>query len=254
MTQALKRSRAWLLAHERGGLDAPAAALARYGDWLARRLAGEPIAYILGRREFYGREFEVGPTVLIPRPETELLVDAALDRLARDGTPRVLDLGTGSGCVALSLAAEAPRAQVLAIDASPEALLTAVRNAQSLNLDRVDFLLSDWFAELGGLRFDLIVSNPPYVASDDAHLRQGDLLREPAQALTPGPTGLEAIERIIAGAPNHLRACGWLLLEHGHDQAQAVRERMRRQGFTDLDTARDLAGIERISFGRWPGR
>lgn len=233
----------------------PAPDLERYEAWIERRVAGEPVAYILGCREFYGREFEVSPAVLIPRPETELLVESALDCLEPARPSRVLDLGTGSGCVALTIAAEAPQARVLATDASSESLLIARRNAQALGLTQVEFRLSDWFAALADERgFDLIVSNPPYVANGDSHLRTGDLRSEPMGALTPGPTGLEAIDRIIADAPHHLRTGGWLLLEHGYDQGEALRHRLHMRGFTGINTIRDFAGIERVSLGQWEGR
>lgn len=235
------------MAHDRDPVDASSDALQRYEQWTARRAQGEPFAYIVGRREFFGRDFEVGPDVLIPRPETELLVEVALDHLPHARDSRVLDLGTGSGCIALTIASEAARAAVLATDASPEALATAVRNAQALDVENVDFLLSDWFAELRGLRFDLIVSNPPYVAGDDAHLQAGDLPREPRMALTPGPTGLEAIDRISSDAPDFLCEDGWLMLEHGHDQGEAVRALLQHRGFASIATLRDLAGIERVT-------
>lgn len=222
-----------------------------YSEWLARRSAGEPVAYLLGQREFYGRAFEVGPDVLIPRPETELLVDTALEHLSLARPCKVLDLGTGSGCIAISIALEARRSQVLAVDASDAALAMAARNAQALDAGQVHLLQSDWYFELGDMKFDVIVSNPPYVAKGDAHLARGDLRFEPRQALTPGDTGLEAIERIGTDAGRHLRSGGWLMLEHGHDQGEAVRQCLQSHGFARPSTLKDTAGLDRVTFAQW---
>jgi release factor glutamine methyltransferase len=239
-------SRAYLLAHPEQVLDeaqAPA-----YRALLQRRLAGEPLAYILGEREFFGLDFRVTPATLIPRPDTELLVELALERIPQRG--RVLDLGTGSGAIALSIAHSRPDAEVTAADFSIEALEVAQENARRLNIGNARFMQSDWFSALAGERFDLIVSNPPYIADADAHLEQGDLRFEPRTALASGVDGLDDIRRIIAGAKAHLTAGGWLMFEHGYDQAERVRELLDATGFAEVFSARDLAGIERVSGGR----
>lgn len=222
----------------------------RFMDLLARRQAGEPVAYLLGSREFYGRDFEVGPAVLIPRPETELIVDLVRERVAVDAAPALLDLGTGSGALAVTLALEIPAAQVSAVDRSTAALDVARRNAEKLGAT-VRFVESDWFSALErGARFDFIVANPPYVADDDPHLREGDLRFEPLSALASGPAGLDDLRHIAAAAADFLAPHGWLLLEHGYDQAEAVRALLVAHGFEAVASARDLAGIERISYGR----
>jgi release factor glutamine methyltransferase len=248
LAHVLGRDRAWLAAHAD---DVVAAQEAETFDALARRRRdGEPIAYLIGRREFYGLDLEITPDVLIPRPETELLVDLALARLPTESETRVLDLGTGSGAVALAIAASRRRAQVIGADRSTAALALAQRNAARLSIDNVSFVASDWFTALAGQRFDLIVANPPYVAAGDPHLSEGDLRHEPAQALTSGADGLSAIRVIVAAAPVHLTDGGWLLLEHGHDQADRVGALLRDAGFADVSAARDLAGILRVSYGR----
>lgn len=226
---------------------APEAA-ARFEALVQRRRAGEPMAYLLGRQEFYGRPFRVTPAVLIPRPETELLVDLALDALREIESPRVLDLGTGSGCIAISLALERPDARVTAADASAEALVIVRANAQRLDA-RVDFVASDWYAAIEG-EFDAIVANPPYVAAGDPHL--ADLRFEPIHALTDHADGLACLRTIVAGAPAHLAPRGCLLVEHGYDQAAAVRALFERAGLAGVRSARDAAGIERICMG-WRG-
>ncbi len=227
------------------------AALAeKYLAWLARREAGEPIAYIVGWREFYGRRFAVSSAVLIPRPETELLVEAVLQRMSTTA-PRILDLGTGSGAIAVSLACEAPGASVWALDASAAALAVARQNAAALGAN-VRFFASDWFAALAGERFDFIAANPPYIAEHDPHLAQGDLRSEPLAALACGADGLTAIRRIIAAAPQHLAPGACLLVEHGYDQAEAVRALFAQTGFAQIDSLRDLAGIARVTLGYWP--
>jgi release factor glutamine methyltransferase len=207
------------------------------------------VAYILGHREFYGLAFEVGPAVLIPRPETELLVELGLERLPPQG--RVLDMGTGSGAIAVAIAHTRPDAQVTALDVSPDALATARRNADS-NSARVRFLHSSWYEALDGEQFDLIVSNPPYIAAGDRHLSEGDLRFEPAGALTDHADGLSALRTIIAGAPRHLAPQGWLLMEHGYDQAEAVRALLAQGRYTAVQSWEDLAGIARVSGGRAP--
>lgn len=250
LQHCLGASHAQLAAHPQRQPDCESAQ--RFREWVGRRAAGEPVAYILGRREFYGLDFHVGPAVLIPRPETELLVDLALEHLRGRARPRVLDLGTGSGCVAVALARECADAEVWATDVSPGALTLARANAQRLGV-RLRVVESDWFAQLAGQRFDLIVSNPPYVADDDPHLRQGDLRFEPVTALASGGDGLDAIRRIVSQAPSHLGTEGVLLFEHGYDQAQRCRELLTQQGFRRVSSWRDLAGIERVSGGQAPG-
>lgn len=212
-----------------------------------RRLDGEPIAYIVGEREFFGLPFRVGPAVLIPRPDTELIVELALARLAPRA--RLLDMGTGSGAIAVALAHTRPDATVTALDLSADALDIAQANAAA-NGARVRFLRSDWYAALGEERFDLIASNPPYIASGDRHLSEGDLRFEPTGALTDHADGLSALRIIIDGASAHLEPGGWLLLEHGYDQAEAVRALLAARGFSEVQSWRDLAGIERVSGGR----
>lgn len=223
----------------------------RFQELVRRRSRGEPLAYLIGVREFYGLEFEVTPAVLIPRPETELLVELALQRLPGDQPCTVLDLGTGSGAIALTLAALRPSASVIAVDASAPALEITARNCRRLGLaSRVALQSSDWFAAVKGKRFDLIVSNPPYVPEGDPHLSEGDLRFEPRQALIGGRDGLEAIRRIVGEAPAYLAPGGWLLLEHGHDQAPAVRELLSGAGFESLVEETDLAGQPRVAGGR----
>lgn len=255
----LPRLEAQLLLHMAGGgnrvtqltwpeREASAEVAQRFAALCARRHAGEPIAYLLGEREFFGLDLAVSPAVLIPRPDTEILVDTALARLPADG--RALDLGTGSGAVALALAHNRPDADIWALDASPEALALAQANGQRLNL-AVTWRLSDWYAAVTGEQFDLLVSNPPYIAADDPHLQQGDLRFEPAGALTDFADGLSCIRQLIAGAPAHLRPGGWLLMEHGWQQAPAVRELLSAAGFIDVASWQDLAGHERVTGGRW---
>jgi release factor glutamine methyltransferase len=219
------------------------------GALVARRQAGEPIAYIVGKREFFGLEFAVSDAVLIPRPDTELLVELALERLPQGGT--VLDMGTGSGAIAVALAHTRRDALVTALDVSAEALAVARANAQH-NDAAVRFVQSDWFGALGDSVFDLVVSNPPYIASGDAHLSQGDLRFEPVGALTDHADGLSALRTIIAGAPAHLAAGGWLLMEHGYDQAAHVRQLLADAGYSDVQSWRDLSSIERVGGGRRP--
>lgn len=226
--------------------DLPSSRLPEFMSLVARRAAGEPIAYLLGTREFYGRAFKVTPAVLIPRPETELLVDIALGKVSRGDTPRILDLGAGSGCVAITLALELG-CEVTAVDVSAAALAIARENAVRLGA-RVNFIESDWFSNVEG-EFDLIVGNPPYVAEGDPHLADGDLRFEPMTALACGADGLSAIRRILGDARQHLAPGGWLFLEHGYDQAEAMRQLLAEAGFTGIEQHRDLAGIVRISGG-----
>ena len=221
----------------------------RVSALLQRRLDGEPVAYIIGRREFFGLDFETTPAVLIPRPDTELLVELALARLPPRA--RVLDMGTGSGAIAVAIAHSRPDAVVTALDVSQEALAIAARNAQR-NGAKVRFLHSDWFGAVQGEQFDLIVSNPPYIADGDRHLSEGDLRFEPSGALTDFADGLSALRTIIAGAPARLAPASWLLMEHGYDQAAAVRALLSSAGYTDVQSWQDLAGIERVSGGLRP--
>lgn len=223
---------------------------ARLADLVARRLRGEPIAYIVGRREFFGLDFQVGPAVLIPRPDTELIVELALARLPQDA-PGLLDMGTGSGAIAVAVAHTRPDAAVTALDVSPDALAVAQANAAA-NGARVRFLHSSWFDALdAGEIFDVIASNPPYIAAGDDHLAQGDLRFEPVGALTDHADGLSALRTIVNGGPRHLVPGGWLLLEHGYDQAADVRTLLADAGFTEVQSWQDLAGIERVSGGRF---
>ena len=249
LCHVLERDSAYLAAHPEASIAAGEAA--RLEDLVERRAAGEPVAYLTGRREFYGRSFHVNPAVLIPRPETELLVELTLERLSPDAAGRVLDLGTGSGCVAITIASERSRSLITASDQSAAALMVARRNARDLGVENVAFLQSDWFSRVPpDERFDAVVANPPYIAAGDPHVTEGDLRFEPRIALTSGPDGLDAIRTILRGAGHHLATGGWLLLEHGHRQAEAVRQLLRKAGYEAVFSARDLAGIERVSGGR----
>jgi len=248
LCHAMGRDATYVIAHPEAPL--PPEARAAYDALVERRSAGEPVAYITGEREFYGRAFKVTPAVLIPRPETELLVDAALERIPPRAQARVLDLGTGSGCVAIAIASERPLSKVIAVDQSLDALAVARRNAVNLSVGNIAFVQGDWFAGLRKERFDVIVANPPYVATGDPHLEQGDVRFEPRIALESGADGLDAIRAIIAGARGYLAAGGWLLLEHGHDQGAKVRAMLRDATFKDVVSGHDLAGIERVTGGR----
>jgi release factor glutamine methyltransferase len=241
------RPRSWLLAHDDAELTPAQMASLQAG--LARCAAGEPLAYVVGEREFRGLALCVTPAVLVPRPETELLVEWALEHLPLGAVGDVLDLGTGSGAIALALQNERPHAHVLASDLSAEALEVARGNAQRLGLP-VQFVQGDWWAPLQGLRFALVVSNPPYVAGEDPHLAA--LAHEPLGALTPGGDGLAALRHIVHGAPSQLLPGAWLLLEHGHDQADAVQQLLQNNGFEAVQTRNDLAGLPRCSGGHRP--
>nr|WP_315465332.1 peptide chain release factor N(5)-glutamine methyltransferase [uncultured Rhodoferax sp.] len=240
-----RAGRAWLLAHDTDLLSAQAHATLM--QLATRRLAGEPVAYLVGHQEFYGLNLQVSAGVLVPRPDTETLVEWALDVLAPTPEARVVDLGTGSGAIALALKATRPALQVEAVDFSPAALAVAQGNAQRLGLE-VAFSHGSWLSGTQG-RFQLIVSNPPYIRENDEHLPA--LRFEPRQALTAGADGLDDLRTIIEQAREHLLAGGWLLLEHGYDQAHAVRGLLAAAGFSEVHSRRDLAGIERCSGGRW---
>jgi release factor glutamine methyltransferase len=248
---ALQRDRAWLFAHARDAVGADA--LADFQALLARRVAGEPVAYLLGKRGFWTLDLQVTPATLIPRADTERLVELALQLLPADQSLRVADLGTGSGAIALAIASERPLAEVIATDASGAALEVARANAAANELGRVQFRLGSWWEPLAGERFDLVASNPPYIAAGDPHLQQGDLRHEPASALASGVDGLDDIRHIIAAAPRHLHGDGWLLLEHGHDQGAAVRQLLADVGFIEVATEQDLEQRDRVTLGCWPG-
>jgi len=251
LEHVLERSRSWLLAHDTDAL--PADRVERFRLMARRRVAGEPMAYLVGEREFMGHVFALTPDVLIPRPDTEVLVETALEALARCASDaRVLDLGTGSGAIAVSIALALPSAQVTAADISAAALDVARGNAHRLGATNVQCLQSDWYDALPeGSRFDVIVSNPPYIAQDDPHLDRGDLRFEPRQALTDEGDGLTDLRRIAEGASHHLRQGGVLWMEHGWHQAPAVRTMLAALGFIEVASRQDLSGIERISGGRW---
>ncbi len=246
------RRREWLIGHGDEAADAQAAS--RFVELARRRRDGEPIAYLTGSREFAGRSFDVTRDVLIPRPETELLAHAAIERAPH--AARILDLGTGSGAIAVTLVAERDDVSVVATDASERALEVAVRNARRLCAaafasKRLQFRSGDWWDAIDGVEsFDVVVSNPPYVAQADPHLAQGDLRFEPAQALVGGTDGLRELRRIVAGAPRHLRRGGWLLVEHGHDQGAALRSMLATGSWHAIRTLDDAAGIGRITVAR----
>lgn len=244
----LGKSDAWLLAHADDEVDAPSAAA--FQSLVERRVGGEPIAYLTGTRGFHDIALRVTPSVLIPRAETEVLVDLALARMPAGADCALADLGTGSGAIALAVAKARPRARVVATDVSADALDVARDNAQRLGIGNVEFRQGVWCAPLAGEVFDLVVSNPPYVAAGDPHLHEGDLRFEPALALSPGTDGLSAIRTIASQAKAHLSAGGWLLFEHGVDQGAAVRGVLAGRGYLDVFTERDLEDRERVSGGR----
>ena len=257
LQHALKVNHAWLITHENDALDliiGQANNQAAFEALLKRRLTGEPIAYILGRREFYGLNLKVTPDTLIPRPDTETLVEAALAKISPQEKSQILDLGTGTGAIALAIAKHCPQTLVMALDASQAALNIAIENAQNLDITNINFILSDWFSALSQdnnkQKFDVIVSNPPYIETNDSHLKQGDLRFEPQSALTSGADGLDAIRAIITQAPQHLNPHGWLLLEHGYNQASKVADLLKQAGFRETSHCQDLAGIVRITIGK----
>ncbi|WP_122690977.1 peptide chain release factor N(5)-glutamine methyltransferase [Pseudomonas viridiflava] len=227
------------------------AALA-FAGYLQRRRTGEPVAYILGQQGFWKLDLEVAPHTLIPRPETEMLVEAALELVPAFAPAQVLDLGTGTGAIGLALANDRQQWKITAVDRVLEAVELAERNRQRLQLDNAEVLNSHWFSALEGRQFDLIISNPPYIAETDPHLSMGDVRFEPGSALTSGPDGLDDLRTIISEAPAYLSPGGWLLLEHGYDQGPAVRELLIRHGFERIQTRRDLGEHERITFGCMP--
>ena len=248
LSHLLGRTRAWLYAFSDHQLTER-----QVGDFMAlasRRAAGEPVAYITGRRGFWTFDLHVSPDTLIPRPETELLVDLALGRIPAQRPCRLLDLGTGSGAIALALAHERPHAQVTAVDVSEAALAVAKRNALELELHNLTFAHGHWCTGLDGQLFDVIVSNPPYIEAADAHLQQGDLRFEPRTALASGDDGLDDMRIIVSEAPKHLRPGGWLLVEHGWDQGAAIRLLFGRAGFTEIATVQDLEQRDRVTLGQ----
>ena len=298
LQHALNVNRAWLIAHQNDALQANIHRA--YRALINRRVNGEPIAYILGYREFYGLNLKVTPDTLIPRADTETLVEAALKKISPSPQPlshdgargsnsqlesplplrervrergesnlgesylkspmdsrfrgndkfRVLDLGTGTGAIALAIAKHRPQAYVTAVDASQAALDKAIENAQNLNIPNVKFILSDWFSALNQEKFDLIVSNPPYIEQHDIHLQPGDLRFEPISALATGADGLDAIRHIIKDAPPHLNPHGWLMLEHGYNQASKVAALLKQAAFSEISHAKDLSGIDRVTLGQ----
>ena len=224
----------------------------KFASYLQRRQTGEPVAYILGQQGFWKLDLEVAPHTLIPRPETEMLVEAALELVPAFAPAKVLDLGTGTGAIGLALASERPAWHVTAVDRVLEAVALAERNRQRLQLGNAQVMSSHWFDSLQGKRFDLIISNPPYIAAEDPHLVTGDVRFEPNSALVAGADGLDDLRLIIDQAPAHMKPEGWLLLEHGYDQGAAVRELLSSHGFDKIQTRRDLGDHERITFGRLP--
>jgi len=248
LMHVLNVNRAWLIAHTTDSLAA--ISLDTVESLLQRRLQGEPVAHILGSREFFGLALKVTPDTLIPRPDTETLVEAALEKM--NGAIRVLDLGTGTGAIALAIAKHAPACEVVALDASAGALAVAAENAATLQLKNVQCIASHWFSALpASNKFDLIVSNPPYIESSDPHLQQGDLRFEPMSALASGADGLQDIRQIIAAAPDYLNNGGWLMLEHGYNQADAVKQLLHTAGLQQIQTRHDLGDNPRVTIGQW---
>ncbi|MHB1057739.1 MAG: peptide chain release factor N(5)-glutamine methyltransferase [Rhodanobacter sp.] len=248
LLHVLQQQRSWLFTHAGDMLDTDVQTA--FDALVARRETGEPVAYLTGRRGFWTLDLEVTPATLIPRPETELLVELALQRLPPTAGCSVLDLGTGSGAIALAIARERPLARVIATDASAAALAVAQRNAQRHGLANVAFVHGDWLTPLAGRHFDLIVSNPPYIEAADPHLQQGDLRHEPASALASGDDGLDDIRRIVRDTRAHLQPDAWLLFEHGWNQGPAARALLAEAGYAEVFTAQDLELRDRVSGGR----
>ena len=247
---ALGVNRAWLIAHEHDALQPNIQMV--FEALLNRRIAGEPMAYIMGSREFYGLDLLVTPDTLIPRPDTETLVDAALAKILDNPNQSILDLGTGTGAIALAVAKHRPKVYVVAVDASAAALEVAKKNAASLAITNVRLMLSDWFDALAGERFDLIVSNPPYIEQNDVHLTQGDVRFEPISALTSGADGLDDIRHIVADCLIYLKPQGWLLIEHGYNQADLVADLMAEAGLVSIQTIKDFGGNNRVTIAKNP--
>jgi release factor glutamine methyltransferase len=250
LSSVLKKDRTWLYTWSDKGLSAEQQQ--QVDELLARRMRGEPVAYLIGERDFWSLNLQVHPSTLIPRADTETLIEWALE-LPLPANSRVVDLGTGTGAIALALASEQPGWQVSGVDFQPQAVALAQANAQRNQLPRVTFCQSDWFSALSGT-FDLIASNPPYIDAADEHLSQGDVRFEPRTALVADDHGLRDLALIIDQAPQYLNADGWLLLEHGYDQAEAVCRMLIQRGFTDVENRRDLGNNPRISGGRWPAQ
>lgn len=248
LQHVLNVNRAWLIAHENEALSPEN--FTQFQQLIERRKNGEPIAYILGYREFFGIKLKVTPDTLIPRPDTETLVEAALEKISKNQSSNVLDLGTGTGAITLAIAKNRPNAQVTAVDFSENALNVARENAEELNIQNVTFLQSDWFSALENKRFDVIASNPPYIEENDVHVSQGDLRFEPKSALTSGVDGLDDIRKIICDSVSFLNTQGWLMLEHGYNQGEKVRDLMVRFGFGEVTTVQDLGVNDRVTMGR----
>ncbi|MFD1261623.1 peptide chain release factor N(5)-glutamine methyltransferase [Entomomonas asaccharolytica] len=225
--------------------------LTLFNDYLQKRLQGEPIAYILGEQGFWSLDLQVGKQTLIPRPDTELLVETCLNHTPKDKVLHILDLGTGTGAIALAIASERPLTQVVGVDFIEAAIQLAEKNLARLKLTNVEFIQSNWFSHLIGQQFNIIVSNPPYIASDDPHLVEGDVRFEPKTALISGKDGLDDIRKIIQQAPDYLLENGWLFFEHGYQQAKTVQELLAERGFTNISTYYDLGGNERVTGGQW---
>jgi release factor glutamine methyltransferase len=248
LQHVLNVNHAWLITHKDDQLDDKTHSL--FQALLKRRVSGEPIAYILSEREFYGLPLKVTPDTLIPRPDTETLVEAALEKIPLDQPRKILDLGTGTGAIALAIAKHRPNTNIVAVDASDAVLTVAQDNANNLNINNITFIFSNWFDALQNQTFDIIVSNPPYIEQKDVHLSQGDLRFEPISALASGEDGLDDIRKIIQHAPSHLNKHGCLMLEHGYNQAAAVSNLLKKTDFTEIRSVLDLAGIQRVTIGQ----
>ena len=248
LQSVLEVNRAWLISHADDDINPQS--ITTFNILIERRILGEPIAYILGEREFYGLPLKVTQDTLIPRPDTETLVEVVLDKAPSFSPLQVLDLGTGTGAIALTIAKLQPQAQVIAVDFSEAALTIAKENAHHLDINNVSFIQSNWFDALESQMFDIIVSNPPYIEDNDPHLSQGDLRFEPLSALASGEDGLDDIRKIIQHAPAHLNSNGWLMFEHGYNQAESVSALLASNDFTKVSTIKDLGGNDRVTVGR----